>query len=35
MHGYVVLAYSARGFGRSGGLIHLDAPDFEVATRGC
>lgn len=29
--GYVVLAYSARGFGASGGLIHLDAPDFEVA----
>nr|MDQ6937558.1 alpha/beta fold hydrolase [Actinomycetota bacterium] len=29
--GYVVLAYTARGFGRSGGLIHLDAPDFEVA----
>ncbi|MEO8518984.1 MAG: CocE/NonD family hydrolase, partial [Dermatophilaceae bacterium] len=25
-HGYVVLAYTARGFGRSGGLIHLDAP---------
>ena len=22
-HGYVVLAYTARGFGRSGGLIHL------------
>ena len=30
-HGYVVLAYTARGFGRSGGLIHLDAPSFEVA----
>ena len=29
--GYLVLAYSARGFGASGGLIHLDAPDFEVA----
>jgi ABC-2 type transport system ATP-binding protein len=29
--GYVTLAYTARGFGRSGGLIHLDAPDFEVA----
>src|SRR3954447_23635874 len=29
--GYVVLAYSARGFGRSGGRIHLDAPDFEFA----
>ncbi|MEP6598374.1 MAG: alpha/beta fold hydrolase [Actinomycetota bacterium] len=30
-HGYVVLAYTARGFGRSGGLVHLDAPAFEVA----
>jgi ABC-2 type transport system ATP-binding protein len=30
-HGYVVLAYTARGFGRSGGLIHLDAPSHEVA----
>ena len=29
--GYVVLAYTARGFGASGGLIHLDAPGFEVA----
>jgi ABC-2 type transport system ATP-binding protein len=29
-HGYVVLAYSARGFGRSGGLIHFDAPRYEV-----
>ncbi|MBL7501435.1 alpha/beta fold hydrolase [Frankia sp. CNm7] len=29
--GYVVLAYSARGFGRSGGLVHLDAPEYEVA----
>ena len=29
-HGYVVLAYTARGFGQSGGLIHLDAPAFEV-----
>ncbi|MGZ4649356.1 MAG: alpha/beta fold hydrolase, partial [Kineosporiaceae bacterium] len=29
--GYVVLAYTARGFGTSGGLVHLDAPDFEVA----
>jgi len=29
--GYVVLAYTARGFGRSGGLIHLDAPSHEVA----
>jgi ABC-2 type transport system ATP-binding protein len=30
-HGYVVLAYSARGFGASGGLIHLDARSYEVA----
>ncbi len=30
-HGYVVLAYSARGFGKSGGLIHLDAIGYEVA----
>ena len=30
-HGYVVLAYTARGFGASGGLIHLDAPAYEVA----
>ena len=29
--GYVVLAYSARGFGASGGDIHLDSPDYEVA----
>jgi ABC-2 type transport system ATP-binding protein len=29
--GYVALAYTARGFGRSGGLIHLDAPNFEIA----
>ncbi len=29
-HGYVVLAYSARGFGKSGGLVHLDAPSYEV-----
>ena len=29
--GYVALAWTARGFGRSGGLIHLDAPDYEVA----
>jgi ABC-2 type transport system ATP-binding protein len=29
--GYVVLAYSARGFGQSGGLVHLDAPAYEVA----
>jgi ABC-2 type transport system ATP-binding protein len=30
-HGYEVLAYTARGFGGSGGQISLDAPDFEVA----
>ncbi len=29
--GYVVLAYTARGFGASGGLIHLDSPSYEVA----
>ena len=29
--GYVVLAYSARGFAGSGGRIHLDDPDYEVA----
>jgi ABC-2 type transport system ATP-binding protein len=29
--GYVVLAYTARGFGASGGLISLDSPDHEVA----
>ena len=29
-HGYVVLAWSLRGFGRSTGLIALDAPDTEV-----
>ncbi|MGN6609322.1 MAG: alpha/beta fold hydrolase [Jatrophihabitans sp.] len=28
--GYVVLTWTARGFGRSGGLIHLDAPAYEV-----
>jgi ABC-2 type transport system ATP-binding protein len=28
--GYVVLAWSARGFGGSGGLVHLDSPDYEV-----
>ncbi len=30
-HGYVALAYTARGFGASGGLIHFDAPRYEVA----
>jgi ABC-2 type transport system ATP-binding protein len=29
--GYVAMAYTARGFGASGGRIHLDAPDYEVA----
>ncbi|WP_152362357.1 alpha/beta fold hydrolase [Microlunatus speluncae] len=29
--GYTVITYTARGFGDSGGLIHLDHPDFEVA----
>ncbi len=29
--GYVVMAYSARGFGRSGGRISLDSLDYEVA----
>lgn len=29
--GFVVLAYSARGFGSSTGLISMNAPDFEVA----
>ncbi|MCW2494280.1 alpha/beta fold hydrolase [Jatrophihabitans sp.] len=29
-HGYVVLTYSARGFGHSGGLIHFDSPQYEV-----
>ena len=29
--GYVVIAWSARGHGRSGGLIHLDDPAYEVA----
>jgi ABC-2 type transport system ATP-binding protein len=28
---YVVLTYTARGFGASGGRIHLDAPVYEVA----
>ena len=30
-HGFVVLTYTARGFGASGGLIHLDALRYEVA----
>jgi len=30
-HGYVALAWSLRGFGRSSGRIALDAPDTEVA----
>src|SRR5699024_221997 len=29
-HGFVVLAYSARGFGESGGRIGLDSLDYEV-----
>jgi ABC-2 type transport system ATP-binding protein len=29
--GYLVIAYSARGFGGSSGLISMDSPDFEVA----
>ncbi len=29
--GFVVLAYTARGFGSSTGLISMNAPDFEVA----
>jgi ABC-2 type transport system ATP-binding protein len=29
-HGYVALAYSVRGFGQSGGLIHFAAPDYEI-----
>ena len=29
-HGYVALTYSARGFGKSGGQITLDSPDYEV-----
>ncbi len=28
--GYVVLAWTAEGFGTSGGQIHLDSPDWEV-----
>ncbi|HEX8488981.1 MAG TPA: alpha/beta fold hydrolase, partial [Propionibacteriaceae bacterium] len=29
--GYAVLTFTARGFGRSGGLIHLNHPKFEGA----
>ncbi|WP_435201210.1 alpha/beta fold hydrolase [Janibacter sp. GS2] len=29
--GYLVVGYSARGFGDSGGAIHLNDPDYEVA----
>ena len=29
--GYVAVTWTARGFGDSGGLIHLDSPDYEVA----
>ena len=29
--GFVVLAWTARGFGRSGGTIELNSPDYEVA----
>ena len=29
--GYAVLTWSARGFGESGGLIHLNHPEYEVA----
>lgn len=29
--GYVVATWTARGFGRSGGRIHLNSPEFEVA----
>ncbi|SCF35971.1 alpha/beta fold hydrolase [Micromonospora mirobrigensis] len=28
--GYAVLTWTARGFGRSGGQIHLDNPDYEI-----
>src|SRR5688572_15608639 len=28
--GYAVLTWTARGFGTSGGEIHLDSPDYEV-----
>ncbi len=29
--GYVVIAYTARGFGASGGRVHLDDPAYEIA----
>ncbi len=29
--GYVALAYSARGFGRSGGRVHVNDPAYEIA----
>jgi predicted acyl esterase len=29
-HGYVVLAYSSQGFGKSGGVIELDSPNYDV-----
>lgn len=29
--GLVVLTFTARGFGRSGGRIHLNSPDYEIA----
>ena len=29
--GYTVITFTARGFGASGGLIHLDHPDYEGA----
>ncbi|HEX6500679.1 MAG TPA: alpha/beta fold hydrolase [Micromonosporaceae bacterium] len=29
-HGYAVMTWTAEGFGRSGGEIHLDSPDWEV-----
>ena len=29
-HGYAVLAWTAEGFGASGGQIHVDSPDWEV-----
>lgn len=30
-HGYLVVGYSARGFGDSGGSVHLNDPEYEVA----